>query len=519
MAHRVFNNDHYERRFREDGFVRLPSDHNIPLADLLKVYKEQEPSYDQGFHTTMFAESTEVRATVHQRITEALWPVIGKHLNEYEPLVGNFIVKEPGESSYLEVHQDWTFVQEPDFESVNFWLPLVDVSPRNGCLRFLRGSHAVENYYRSATTEFPFKENGAEIEENMESLYLKAGELVAFSSRMIHGSHLNNSQIPRVAITFNTKPKAAKLIHIYRPNWEGKTAEVHEVPANFYNDYKIGEAPRNGEKIGEVELPVVELKRNETINSAKDVANYYNDWLGRYQDAYGHFIQAFRPADDDELMRYMVESISLKEGDKVLDVGCGIGGPSIYLKAHYDISISGLNISSGQLGEARKAAEEKNLDINFIEGDYHQIPNYFEGATFDKLLFFESLGHSPEPEKVTKGAYEVLKPGGEIYIKDFFFKETYREDFRNYIKSMVANIDEHYCYNTLDFSALMYYLRKAGFEITFIRPFTFDTDIAVRSKFEEDNNIDLFEGRRSFPYADWLEIKCRKPLYEFEEWG
>ena len=75
-----------------------------------------------------------------------------------------------------------------------------------------------------------------------------------------------------------------------------------------------------------------------------------------------------------------VSRLGLKPGIRVLDVGCGTGNQSIPA-ARTGADMTGVDIATNLIEQARKRAEEERLKIRFIEGDAEQLP--FGAAEFD----------------------------------------------------------------------------------------------------------------------------------------
>ena len=69
---------------------------------------------------------------------------------EYKFLTGNFITKNPNDKE-IEVHQDFSHVDEKKYTAFNFWLPLQYTDAQNGGFHLIEGSHKLFNSYRSAT--------------------------------------------------------------------------------------------------------------------------------------------------------------------------------------------------------------------------------------------------------------------------------------------------------------------------------------------------------------------------------
>ena len=105
-------------------------------------------------------------------------------------------MKAPGEDSYTYPHQDWTFVDSPDYFSMTVWVALVDTHEQNGALGFIRGSHRFfDKPIGSPSPEFQTCPQGHEalLYEYLEFVPLKAGEAVVFDNRTIHGATPNRT--------------------------------------------------------------------------------------------------------------------------------------------------------------------------------------------------------------------------------------------------------------------------------------------------------------------------------------
>ena len=187
--------------------------------------------------------------------------------------------------------------------------------------------------------------------------------------------------------------------------------------------------------------------------SADKTGAYYDHWHQKYLDHYGNTFQAHRPADITELHRCLDLSIGFSDGDKVLDAGCGVCGPALYFAAHNKISIEALTNSKKQFETAEKLIKESHPlpAIHLQLGDFQQMDRLYAPETFDKIIFLESFGHSPDKAQLLKAAFTVLKFGGCIYIKDYFANEIIGPPERKKLmKRAVKNMNRVYCYQLAD---------------------------------------------------------------------
>jgi len=257
-------------------------------------------------------------------------------------------------------------------------------------------------------------------------------------------------------------------------------------------------------------------KKVKDKNDVLSVAKYYDEWTARYMEVAGDAIQAFRTKDLNILYDYTAHAAEIEDGMHILDAGCGICGPAIYFASTYKIKIDAITVSDEQVRIAIQKINSASLrgQVTPIQGDYHCLTKYYAVDSFDIVLFLESLGHAENPEKVVQECYNVLKPGGCIYIKDFFQRESNDKEHQRHLDGTVENINRLYAYNTLDLHEILSALRKSDFILKYIRKPTFDDDQTVRAEFEARNNINIFGDLLPFIPSDWLELFFKKPLAE-----
>lgn len=117
---------------------------------------------------------------------------------------------------------------------------------------------------------------------------------------------------------------------------------------------------------------------------------------------------------------------------KLLDIGCGHGIPTIFLKNEFKkTTINAI--------ELRKSPVWNRINelykINFKKFDGKRIP--FKNKTFDTIVMFGVLEHVTEDKIITESYFlnevkRVLKPGGYIFIFNLPNKYSYKEVMAKY---------------------------------------------------------------------------------------
>jgi len=106
----------------------------------------------------------------------------------------------------------------------------------------------------------------------------------------------------------------------------------------------------------------------------------------------------------------------IQQASKILDVGCGIGGSSLYLAEKFNAHATGITLSPVQANRARDRAVAAGLSdrTQFEVADALVMP--FADHSFDFVWSLESGEHMPDKARFLQECYRVLKPGGTFLM-------------------------------------------------------------------------------------------------------
>jgi sterol 24-C-methyltransferase len=70
---------------------------------------------------------------------------------------------------------------------------------------------------------------------------------------------------------------------------------------------------------------------------------------------------------------------------RVLDVGCGVGGPAREIAMFSDVNIVGLNNNDFQIQKGRRYTKRMGLEnqVTFVKGDFMKLSEQFGENSFD----------------------------------------------------------------------------------------------------------------------------------------
>jgi cyclopropane fatty-acyl-phospholipid synthase-like methyltransferase len=116
--------------------------------------------------------------------------------------------------------------------------------------------------------------------------------------------------------------------------------------------------------------------------------------------------------------------VAIKSRDKVLDLGCGIGGPARILAHFYDCDVYGLDLSPERCKDATVLNKLAHLNkkITIIIGDYLQPPKF--KMTFDVLWGQGSWLHVPDLNHFFGIWRKSLKTKGVIAFEETYLKQA-----------------------------------------------------------------------------------------------
>jgi len=124
---------------------------------------------------------------------------------------------------------------------------------------------------------------------------------------------------------------------------------------------------------------------------------------------------------------YLASNMGLRPGMRVLDVGCGVGGPAREIARFADVNIVGLNNNDFQIHRARKYTKKAGLEgqISFVKGDFMKLAEQFGENSFDAVYAIEATVHAPTWEGVYGEIMKVLKPGGVFGVYEWCMTDAW----------------------------------------------------------------------------------------------
>jgi tocopherol O-methyltransferase len=164
--------------------------------------------------------------------------------------------------------------------------------------------------------------------------------------------------------------------------------------------------------------------------------------------------------------RLLAEVSRLHAEQSVLDAGCGLGGPALWLAKNYGVHVTAISLAESNIRRCRQIAEQEKLDhlVEFHVLDFMQNP--FQPNSFDAIWNLESFIYALPKADYIHNTYRILKPGGIWACLDAFIDPTVNDKPARQMRFQRVNdgfalIDEHW----ESVSSLRLTLAQAGFDV------------------------------------------------------
>lgn len=265
----VFTDKTLNENFIKNGFIKVKLLTKNEIEEVKRQLNEfylNRATLSETLSVSLWSNDYELKLFADNLIKQTLLNKLNLLLNDYEAIWGDIIIKQPHIFKTFELHQDWTFVDEEQFMSVNVWCPLQDVNYWNGGLQVVPKSHLILDKIRGLNITPSYNKIGNSIKSKY-AVNVKAemGEAILFSHALLHASPPNRTLKKRMVIGLNLKPKVAPITH-YLLNKKNETIEKYNVQPDYF------------------------LRIGQKTNFATAIKTGFNDY-----EVEGDFIESFPP--------------------------------------------------------------------------------------------------------------------------------------------------------------------------------------------------------------------------------
>jgi ubiquinone/menaquinone biosynthesis C-methylase UbiE len=198
----------------------------------------------------------------------------------------------------------------------------------------------------------------------------------------------------------------------------------------------------------------------------------------------------------------LIEGLDVRDR-RILDIGCGIGGPAVVLAEKYGANVVGIDIEPEVVSRAQRRAKDLGIDsrCEFLLVEPGPMP--FPDESFDVVLSSGVIMQIEDKQKVFEESLRVLKPGGALTSYDWMKPEgEFGDDMRYWFEM------ERLTYDIKTFAEYETLLRDAGFA---------DIQISDRSDWYRRKVKEEYEQIQTVLYPRMLDSLGKEEADHFVE--
>lgn len=274
---------------------------------------------------------------------------------------------------------------------------------------------------------------------------------------------------PKFEIIFNDKiPKKSILNDPFMTLGEAYMDKILDFKGNIReileSVYKNKESFLNN---AGVFSKLYKIKPNTLKRSKEDVQYHYdvgNDFYSLWLDKTMTYSCAYFKREDDSLYQaqlnkvdHILKKLNLKEGQKLLDIGCGWGELIITAAKKYGVNALGITLSKEQFSKVKERIKENNLEgkVDVRLADFRELASE-KSYQFDRIVSVGMIEHVGRKNlhvymedinsMLVKGGISLLhcitaqkEAEANQWIKKYIFPGGYIPSIRELVSLMADN--------------------------------------------------------------------------------
>ncbi len=252
MDRKIFFDPDNDEAFKEQGFLTaslLDTDTINHLKRLVEDCQFKTSGSDKkklsGINVSLYDTRQDVRELFFDEVWKTLQQKLAGFVVNYEPVMINFWSKVAGGGS-LELHQNWTHVDEEKYISMSLWIPLQPTNRKNGTIELVPKSQQKISGIRGPGIDHVFRDIQQQIiSDYLVPINLQVGEVVFLDDSILHYTGNNTDVNSRDSIQVLLKPVEAPALFFVGNNKEAdNSVQCFEVERNFFSNLNPGKLGR-----------------------------------------------------------------------------------------------------------------------------------------------------------------------------------------------------------------------------------------------------------------------------------
>lgn len=152
---------------------------------------------------------------------------------------------------------------------------------------------------------------------------------------------------------------------------------------------------------------------------------------------------------------------------RVLDVGCGRGGPAVHLADEFGFDVTGVDLVPYNVARARANARKAGVRAEFVVGDATALP--FQADALSACVGVDSFVYLPDREAAIAEVADVLREDGVLVLSDLVARSDLGPDRRRAVERFADAWDMPAPATVAEYERV---LADAGFDVVAVEDLT-----------------------------------------------
>jgi tocopherol O-methyltransferase len=162
--------------------------------------------------------------------------------------------------------------------------------------------------------------------------------------------------------------------------------------------------------------------KDQIVRHYDELSSFYRDiWGVHIHHGYWNSGKETKEEAQEQLIKELIFRAAIKNGSRVLDVGCGLGGSAIFLSKCLGARVTGITISPMQVKIGNDLAIQCDADVRLVLMDAEALEM---DDRFDVIWSIEALSHLSNKAACFRSMARLLEHGGKLVIADWFKSST-----------------------------------------------------------------------------------------------
>ena len=117
-----------------------------------------------------------------------------------------------------------------------------------------------------------------------------------------------------------------------------------------------------------------------------------------------------------------IAGLGLAADNRVINIGSGVGGAARYMAGKTGCQVLACELQNDLHSTASELTARAGLksSVHHVCGEFLEMSRHFQLSSYDAIVSWLTVLHFDDKTTLFKSCYDLLRPGGKLFIADFF---------------------------------------------------------------------------------------------------